>query len=192
MQRVRLKKGSYQVHFETPRLLIRPFTTTDLTDLYHFMKNPKLAAMAGWQPPTSRQESWSVLQMFIRSDEVFALMEKATQYVIGSIGLHRRVPSAIKPEDDSRELSFILGEAYWGRGLMPEAVNAILRYGFIDLKLQEIWVGHFQDNYRSQRVIEKTGFHFEYEFERPRLFSDQPPIEEVYYKLTAADFRGHY
>lgn len=53
---------------------------------------------------------------------------------------------------------------------MPEAVNAILRYGFIDLKLQEIWVGHFQDNYRSQRVIEKTGFHFEYEFERPRLF----------------------
>lgn len=192
MQRVRLKKGSHQVHFETSRLLIRPFTATDLTDLYQFMQNPKLEAMAGWQPPTSRQESWSVLQMFMRNDEIFALMAKATQHVIGSIGLHRQIPSAINPEDDSRELSFILGESYWGQGLMPEAVAAILQYGFTVLKLQEIWVGHFQDNYQSQRVIEKSGFHFEYELERPRLFSDQPTVEEVYYKMTAADFRGHY
>ncbi|MFC6170519.1 GNAT family N-acetyltransferase [Loigolactobacillus jiayinensis] len=173
----------------TERLVIRPFTEADLTDLHELMSNPQLGAMAGWQPHHSRAESDAVLTMFLRSDEVFAIEAKADHKMIGTIGLHRRAPSGTTPKDDSRELSFMLNEGYWGQGLMPEAVTAIVTFGFNHLRLQEIWVGHFADNKRSQRVIEKTGFEFEYEFERPRLFSDEIPVDEIYYKMTLASFR---
>lgn len=173
----------------TPRLVIRPFIEADLTDLHELMQNPRLGAMAGWQPHHSQAESEAVLTMFLRSDEVFAVVGQVSGKMIGTIGLHRRAPSGTTPKDDSRELSFMLNEAFWGQGLMPEAVTAIVTFGFNHLRLQEIWVGHFADNQRSQRVIEKTGFHFEYEFERSRLFSDEEPVDEMYYKMTLADFR---
>ncbi|MFD1319097.1 GNAT family N-acetyltransferase [Loigolactobacillus zhaoyuanensis] len=177
------------MRLETDRLVIRPFIDADLDDLHELMQNPKLGAMAGWQPHHSRGESEAVLAMFLRSDEVFAIIAKKDQKLIGTIGLHRRAPSGTTPKDDSRELSFMLNESFWGQGIMPEATTAIVTFGFNHLRLQEIWVGHFADNQRSQRVIEKTGFHFEYELERPRLFSDETPVDEIYYKMTLADFR---
>ncbi|MFD0896961.1 GNAT family N-acetyltransferase [Loigolactobacillus binensis] len=177
------------MRLETTRLVILPFAAADLTNLHELMQNPKLGAMAGWQPHHSKAESEAVLAMFLRSDEVFAVACKANQKLIGTIGLHRRAPSGTAPKDDSRELSFMLNETFWGQGLMPEAVQAIIAFGFNHLRLQEIWVGHFADNQQSQRVIEKTGFHFEYELERPHLFSDETPVDEIYYKMTLADFR---
>ena len=41
---------------------------------------------------------------------------------------------------------------------MPEVVRELLRYGFEDLGLQEIWCTHYQENHPSRRVIEKCGF----------------------------------
>lgn len=168
----------------TPRLHLRPFRTSDLTAVQQIYGNPKLEAMAGWAPQTTLAGSQRVLADFMQSDEVLALVTRRTQQVIGSIGIHRQAPDAT-----TRELGFILAEAYWGQGLMLEAVQAITAYGFEQLQLTAIWVGHFQSNQRSQRVIEKAGFHFEYELERPRLFADDQPTTECYYQLTQAAYQ---
>ncbi|ANK65057.1 GNAT family N-acetyltransferase [Loigolactobacillus backii] len=175
---------------ETQRLILRSFAENDLDDLHHFAQNPKLGKMAGWQPHSGLGESQAILTLFIRSDEVFALELKETHHVIGSIGLHRRAPSGSTPEDSERELGFVLDEDYWGQGLMPEAIMGILAFGFNHLHLMTIWVGHFASNRQSKRVIEKTGFHFEYELERPKLFADDAPVTECYYKLTVTDYRA--
>ena len=60
-----------------------------------------------------------------------------------------------------RELGFVLSKKYWGRGLMPEAVLAVIQYLFEDVKLDFIICEHFLDNIQSCRVQEKCGFvHF--------------------------------
>ena len=44
------------------------------------------------------------------------------------------------------------------RGLIPEAVRELMRYGFENLKLNKIWCGYFDGNEKSKRVQEKCGF----------------------------------
>lgn len=48
--------------------------------------------------------------------------------------------------------------AVLGQGLIPEAVEELLRHGFEDLKLDRIWCGYFDGNEKSKRVQEKCGF----------------------------------
>ena len=59
-----------------------------------------------------------------------------------------------------KEIGYVLSKAYWGRGIMPEAVNAVMGYCFDTLKLDALTAGHFTDNAQSRRVIEKCGFTF--------------------------------
>ena len=60
------------------------------------------------------------------------------------------------------ELGYWIGVPYWGQGLIPEASRALLRRGFEELGLEEIWCGHFDGNEKSRRVQEKCGFVYQY------------------------------
>ena len=41
---------------------------------------------------------------------------------------------------------------------MPEVVAELIRYGFAERQLDAIWCGHYEENLRSKRVVEKSGF----------------------------------
>lgn len=59
-----------------------------------------------------------------------------------------------------REIGYVLSKDYWGQGLMPEAVQTVIRYLFDAEGLDFILAGHFDRNSRSRRVIEKCGFQY--------------------------------
>lgn len=63
------------------------------------------------------------------------------------------------PDD---ELGYALSPAFWGRGLIPEASGALIRWGFTELGLETIWCNHYDGNTRSRRVIEKCGFRYQF------------------------------
>lgn len=76
-------------------------------------------------------------------------------------------PSVLKstayPELDSlqgREIGYVLSKAYWGQGLMPEAVKAVIDWLFHEVRIDFIIVGHFDRNAQSKRVVEKCGFQY--------------------------------
>ena len=75
----------------------------------------------------------------------------------GFTGRHRK--EAAGPDD---EIGYSLSPDYWGRGLIPEAVRELLRYGFEDLGLNTIWCDHYDGNQKSKRVIRKCGFRFRF------------------------------
>ena len=52
----------------------------------------------------------------------------------------------------------MLGKPYWGRGLMPEAVNAVKALLFDELDLDFLTCGYYEYNAQSKRVQEKCGF----------------------------------
>ena len=58
----------------------------------------------------------------------------------------------------SAELGYWLGEPFWGRGIMTEAVKAITKYGFEELALSRIFAVPMSHNSASFRVLEKAGF----------------------------------
>ncbi len=150
------------VVLETERLILRPFQGSDLADFYAYASVPGVGEMAGWPHHDSLETSRAILQQLIEKKEVFALEHKADGKVIGSLGLH--TPRENKDEQYShlkaKEIGFVLSKAYWGQGLMPEAVQAVIDYGFEILGLDAFTCGHVTHNAQSRRVIEKTGFTF--------------------------------
>lgn len=73
---------------------------------------------------------------------------------VGSIGIHPKTDVYQK----NAELGYWLGEQYWGRGIMTEAVKAITEYGFKNYNLHRIYADVFENNTGSMRVLEKAGF----------------------------------
>jgi ribosomal-protein-alanine N-acetyltransferase len=61
----------------------------------------------------------------------------------------------------SAEIGYWLGEDYWGRGIVTEAVKAFTVWGFANFDLSRIYAGVFEWNPASSRVLEKAGFEFE-------------------------------
>ena len=149
------------MEIKTNRLLLRPFAETDAADLYEYARDPRVGPPAGWPPHKSQAESLEIIRTVFAAPNTFALVDKPSGRVIGSAGFTGKArPEFPAPND---ELGYALSADFWGRGLMPEAVEALLRYAFRDLGLACVWCSHYTDNPRSCRVIEKSGFSFQFE-----------------------------
>ena len=148
------------ITIETPRLILRPWRATDLDDFYAYASVPGVGEMAGWPHHSSIADSHRVLRMFLEDKDVFALESKDTGKVIGSLGIHANDNDHVGPRYLGREIGYVLSKDYWSRGLMPEAVKAVIDYCFEMLKYDYLLCGHFTWNDRSRRVIEKCGFRY--------------------------------
>jgi len=142
----------------TQRLVLRPWQPEDVQDLYAYASVDGVGQMAGWLPHQSLEESRQILKMFMEEKKTFALEYEGK--VIGSLGIEAYDEEAL-PEfahKRGREIGYVLAKDYWGRGLMPEAVNAVIDYLFNEMKLDFIICCHFTDNAASWRVQQKCGF----------------------------------
>lgn len=149
-----------QVVLNTARLTLRPWKESDLEDFYEYARVDGVGQMAGWNPHKDPEESRMILGSFIRHKKTLALEHHGK--VIGSLGIEEYNESQYPELNDlqGREIGYVLSKDYWGRGLMPEAVNAVIKYLFEEENLDFILVGHFDWNKQSARVIEKCGFQY--------------------------------
>lgn len=148
------------VTLKTERLLLRPWRETDLQDFYNYASVDGVGQMCGWTPHKDLAESQRILSHFIEEKREFALEYQGK--VIGAAGVHMYSEEHY-PElanISGCEIGYVLSKDYWGQGLMPEAVKAVIRYLFDTVKLDFILVGHFDWNKQSARVIEKCGFQY--------------------------------
>ena len=60
------------------------------------------------------------------------------------------------------EIGYWLGEKYWNRGIVSEAVKIICDFAFNDLNKMKITISALEDNIGSIKVAEKNGFKLEY------------------------------
>lgn len=148
---------------ETERLLLRPWQQSDLNDFYAYASVDGVGQRAGWLPHQSKEESQRILDSFIKGKNEFALVEKASGKVIGSLGLESAERQEIKEKLQNkrgREIGYVLSKDYWGRGLMTEAVKRVIKYAFEEQRWDFLICGHYLENSQSRRVIEKNGFHY--------------------------------
>ncbi len=150
------------IKLETDRLILRPFQEEDLTDFYAYASVPGVGEMAGWTHHTSMEESKKILDIFLQEKKTFAIINKESKQVIGSLGLEEYDEEYFKEYEDQRglELGYVLSKEYWGKGLMPEAVHRVIEFLFDEKNLDFITCAHFIQNSQSRRVIEKNGFQF--------------------------------
>jgi len=78
---------------------------------------------------------------------------KGNPKLLGIIGYYR-----MQPENYRSEIGYILLPEFHGKGIITEAVNTLIKYGFNDLKLHSIEAVIDPENYASEKVLQKCGF----------------------------------
>jgi len=100
--------------------------------------------------------------------------------VVGGIGISVGEPRRAGICDHTGEIGYWLGETYWGRGIVTEAVTALTEWAFTELGLVRLYAPVFAHNTASTRVLEKAGYEFEGRL-RARYFRDGEYIDGLLY-----------
>ncbi len=147
---------------ETKRLVLRPVSDKDAYDMLEYGTNPNVMKFLGWKPYETIDDVYKSLENFfykrISSNipESHAIIYKENNKMIGLcdfVDLNERHRCG--------EIGYVLNEKYWGRGIMVEACQEIIKLGFERFNLIRLQISHDVNNYKSMRVIEKLGFTFE-------------------------------
>lgn len=162
---------------ETARLLLREIVGGDAAALHRYWSDEDVTEYMVLDPfekiEDTRQMIVLLAGLFADGTGVrWAVVRKEDGAVIGTCGFHN-----LKPEHFRAEMGYEMGREFWGRGLMAEALAAILRYGYDALGFNRVEAFVNAGNERSVRILEKLGFQLdgtlrEYEFARGR-FVDQ-------------------
>ena len=150
------------VPMETEHLLLRPVTVADAQAMYdHWASDSEVTKYLTWPTHTSVDMTaaylnWTV-QQYTRPDHYhWGIVEKQSGQLIGNISVVR-----LTEEIDAAELGWVMGRAWWGRGFMPEAARAVLRFLFDKVGANRIYAGHDVENIKSGRVMQKIGMRYE-------------------------------
>ena len=146
---------------ETERILLRPWREEDAAALFKYASDPAIGPIAGWPPHTSVENSREVIRDILSAPETYAVVLKETNEPVGSVGimLGDGIHSAEMEEGDA-EIGYWIGVPYWGKGLIPEAVNRLLARCFEEMGIRRVWCGYYDGNRKSRRVMDKCGFIF--------------------------------
>lgn len=149
------------LQIETERLMLRPFRRSDLYDFNEYASVEGVGERAGWRHHGSLEETRSILDGFIDKDKTFAIVLKENGKVIGSLGIEEYGMEEALTEFynyKGREIGYVLSKDYWGNGIMPEAVSAVIDHLFNVLDFDFLTCGYYEFNAQSKRVQEKCGF----------------------------------
>lgn len=141
---------------ETKRLLIRPFYPMDLNDFHDYFSVQDLNNNSNKkETPLDKSETKKILMHFVNSNNIYAVVLKSNEKVIGSI--------EVFTSDDNTKLSigYILSKDYWNNGFMTETIKKLSMYTFTKTNFLSIESTIFVDNQQSKRVMEKCGFKFD-------------------------------
>ena len=138
----------------TERLILRPWAETDAEDLYRYATDDRVGPIAGWPPHSSVEDSAEIIRTVFSAPETYAVCLKEDNRAIGSIGLMIGTHSDKEIPDTEPEIGYWIGVPFWGKGLIPEATQELIRHGFEDLKLDKNLVRVLQ---REREIETRSG-----------------------------------
>lgn len=142
---------------ETERLLIRPLTLSDTTDIYQISSDSMVSRYVLWETHRSVMDSRAFIKQLLRQYRLgepasWGIQLKKSGHVIGTIGF-----VALSREHSCGEVGYSLSRAHWNNGYATEALRALIAYGMETLRLNRIEAQYDIHNPASGRVMEKAG-----------------------------------
>ncbi len=160
---------------ETARLLLREVSAEDCTAIFHNYTDPQVAEHL-MEPLTDLQQAADIVEEYIAYHQtgtgiVWAITLKDNPTLVGTCGYE-----VLSPYDQRGEIGYDLARAYWGQGIMREALQAVIAYSFTKLDLNRIQAYVLTENTRSIGLLRRLHFETEgvlHEYRRFRgRFSD--------------------
>ena len=177
---------------ESDRLRLRQWQAADLPAFAEMGADP--VVMEHFPARLDRERSDALALRFKamiddRGWGVWALERKAGGEFIGFVGLN--IPSDELPFSPCVEIAWRLAQGYWYQGYASGAARVALRFGFVELDLEEIVAFTSLGNLRSQAVMARLGMRRSPEnFQHPALPEGHPLREHCLYRLARGEWRA--
>lgn len=144
---------------KTERLLLRKIALEDAPEIFFLRSDEKVLMHIGKEPASSIKDAEDFIQRVntaIANNEsiIWAItLNNIPEKVIGTICFWR-----LQPENYRAEIGYALHPEYWRKGIMKEAINKVLEYGFAIMKLHSVEARISARNMASAAILEATGF----------------------------------
>lgn len=163
------------VTLATDRLLLRPFEPHDVDDVFEYARDPEWGRYLPVPNPYEYDHAVAFVQEAMHSswetNPVFALCLNGN--VVGGINLE------IDSSEGNTEIGYSIGRAYWGKGLVVEAVQVVLDWVLETFDLTAVSALVDVANTRSIRLLEKLGMHKETNCASKHVDIHQSPIDNT-------------
>ncbi len=177
---------------DTPRLNARLVTQADLADLMAINGDPAVThhlpyptwqtlsdAHAWFDRAMAQQATGTAWQLVLQTKPIATPTLTSRSTIIGTCLLFRF------DEGSARlELGYVLGRAWWGQGLMREALQGVLSAAFTAMGVRRVEAEVNPANVASMRVVESLGFVAEGTL-RQRWVKAGKPYDVVFWGLLA-------
>lgn len=155
-----IHKGTQVI--ETERLILRRAVTEDAEPMYrNWASDQEVTRYLTWPPHENKAVSWKVIESWVHeygNDHFYQWMIvlKDRKEPIGCI-------SGMSPNDDlaSVEIGYCIGHTWWHKGIMTEALQAVIHYLFTECGFRRIAAHHDPRNSYSGEVMKKCGMKLE-------------------------------
>ncbi len=173
---------------ETPRLLLKAPTMSDEPAYKkHFVDYQVIRTLSSkvpWPYPENGIEQYLRTEVLPKQGKEIYLwglfLKENPKELIGGITLY--------PNNPTENRGFWMGKQFWGRGLMSEAVEAVVDHAFDCLGFEELKLTNAVGNPRSRRVKERTGARFIKVV--PGSFVDPNLTEQELWSLSKEEWRN--
>jgi len=173
----------------TNRLQLRQIQPTDAEALFATFSDEETMQFYGHEPHRSlddmRQSIEQTQARYARREAIrWGITLKGEGQVIGSCSFRH-----FDPDFRRAETGYELNRAFWGRGIMTEAMSAILTYGFAELGLHRVEAIIDIVNERSKSLLLKLGFTYEGNLRQRYSFRGRFE-DEHYFGLLKGEWHG--
>jgi len=172
---------------ETKRLILRKFRIEDAEHMFkNWASDPEVSRFLTWPPHPDVQLTRALLADWIGKYEDLGYYNwvielKEIGEPVGNISVVH-----LKENIEAAEIGYCLGQAWWGRGIMPEALKAVTEYLFDEVGLNRVAAYHDSNNPKSGRVMQKAGMKLEGVL-RGAARNNQGICDKVCYSILRAD-----
>ncbi|GIK61700.1 MAG: GNAT family N-acetyltransferase [Ignavibacteriota bacterium] len=164
---------------------IRSYEYSDQKALVKYANNYNVSRLLRDQfpfPYTSEMaEMWLVHACNQNPESNFVIANE--KELIGAIGINL--------QDDvnrfSAEIGYWLGEPFWNKGIITQALNLFSDFAFNKFELNRIFANVFEGNDASEKVLRKTGYKKEATLKKA-VFKEGKFIDQHIYALLKDEF----
>ena len=153
-------KGTQTI--ETERLILRRAVPEDADAMFrNWAADPEVTKFLTWHAHESLEVSRQIIGSWIRE------YEKENYYqwmiVLRDLGEPIGSISVVRQNDrvEEAEIGYCIGSAWWHKGIVSEALTAVMDYLFTEVGMNRVAARHDPNNPRSGRVMRKCGMKYE-------------------------------
>ncbi|MGG0188394.1 GNAT family N-acetyltransferase [Bacillus rhizoplanae] len=175
---------------ESQNLVLKKIEDVHLQNVYAIYNNDKVFEYCGIIPKHNMKTVSKMIQHFERD----YIKQSRIKWGIFRKNESDTLVGIIEAMDFNRKVNMVtigyfLAEKYWGKGIAPEAVHAIVKFLFEEVHINRIQAEVKPANEISKKVLLKNGFIKEGLLRQATLWSGKGVVDLEIYSILQEDYK---